>query len=198
MLPLAFAFVQEETGSAAGAASLIPWLLAACWIALLACAIAAWVLLSRLRELEQRLEPLAQLTELRERLAQLMAERAELDLRRVEHVLVDIRDGNRRVEDALLRTIESGARQAAGASPGSPAGQTTKDWGERVHNRLLALGYERVELVTAPAELERIGEGDGEIAIEARRNGVLYKGRVVVRDGRIATVEVQPPFALFP
>ena len=70
--------------------------------------------------------------------------------------------------------------------------------GERIVNRLMALGYERIELVTPHAELEAIAGGGGEVLVEARREGVPCKGRVRVRAGRIEAVQLQPAFGVFP
>ena len=39
---------------------------------------------------------------------------------------------------------------------------------------------------------------DGEILIEANKSGVLHKGRVLVRSGRIANVELHPAYSIFP
>ena len=65
-------------------------------------------------------------------------------------------------------------------------------------NRLVALGYEHIELITPNAELESIAQQGGDVLIEARREGVQCKGRVRVRGGRIETVQLQPAFPIFP
>ena len=183
----------------AWAAASVPWLLALIALAGLAIALGTWVLVARLRALERLARPLEGLDEMRRALARLAGERDDLDLRRVEHVLLEMRDGQRRLEDALLSRLQSPqSLEAPERVPGAvPAGLA-----ERVTNRLLALGYERVRLVTGLAELERMaaaeGGASGEVVVEARRDGVLCKGRVILRRGALTEVEVQPAYKVFP
>jgi len=63
-------------------------------------------------------------------------------------------------------------------------------------------GYERVRLVTPASELEQLAAGEaggsGELVVEARRDGVLCKGRVLLRRGALTDVEIQPAYKLFP
>jgi hypothetical protein len=69
---------------------------------------------------------------------------------------------------------------------------------ERVTTRMLALGYERVELLTPLDELERLGTQDGELVVEARKGGSSHKGRVSVRGGAIVDVKLRPTYESFP
>jgi hypothetical protein len=153
------------------------------------CAWQIWLQRQRLCELSERLALLDKLEGVERAVSALAAARGDLDLRRLEHVLVDLRDGQRRFEDALLRAIEhpraSGGAQAPGLS-------------DAIVNRLLSLGYERVQLAAPAEQLARLETGDGDVLVEARRSGVAHKGRVLVRAGRIHAVEIQPPFAAFP
>lgn len=124
---------------------------------------------------------------------------AELDLRRIEHALYDIRDGQKRVEDRVLAGIEArhGSSQSASAiEPASQAIATTLP--ERIVTRMLALGYERIQFVTPVADVQRISNGDGEVAVEARRDGAACKGRVLVRGGAIADLQLQSAYSIFP
>ena len=134
---------------------------------------------------------LSTLAELDQKLGRLVAARDDLDLRRLEHVLVDVRDTQRRLEDAFLRATEigtsGGAQATAVAVPASP-----ESIGERVLNRLLVLGYEKVQIVTRQEKLAELARRDGEVLVEARRDGVLHKGRVVLRGGRLTSVEIHP------
>lgn len=158
---------------------------------------AAWLVYHRLGVLERQGRRLATLDELKVLLTRLVADRDDLDLRRIEHVLIDVRDAHKRLEDALLRSVE--ASQRAPDAPGSlpvPLGEA--GLAERATNRLLALGYERIQIVTRADKLTEIASRDGEILVEARREGVLHKGRVLVRSGRIADVEVHPAYSIFP
>jgi hypothetical protein len=124
---------------------------------------------------------------------------AELDLRRLEHVLIDIRDGQRRVEDRLLATLEVRAQPPSGASAIEPVGQTlASTLPERIVTRLLALGYERIQFVTPLADVQKLAASDGEVAVEARRDGASCKGRVLVRGGAIADLQLQSAYSIFP
>jgi hypothetical protein len=168
------------------------------WLLLLAAALglAAVVLLALLSARVARLEALARrldvLEEMRGVLERLAAGREELDLRRIEHVLVDVREGQKQLGEALLRSVE-GRATFGDVSP--PAGSSL---GERVVNRLHSLGYERVHLVTEPEDVERIGAGDGDVHVEAYRQGVLHKGRVAVRAGRLFAVDLKSVYTAFP
>ncbi|HVS19066.1 MAG TPA: hypothetical protein VMT18_10740 [Planctomycetota bacterium] len=161
-------------------------------------AIGLWVAIALLRELRGELRRLSTLESIEAALARLTAQRGDLDLRRIEHVLIELRDGGRRLEDAWLAAGQS-PRAAEGPErhPVRPASLA-----ERVTNRLLALGYERVRLVTTPAELAALaaepGGGDGEIVVEARRAGAPCKGRVLLRAGALTEVEVRSAYTVFP
>ncbi len=152
-----------------------------------------WALLRRVDALGTQLRRLETLEELERNLSRWLAERDDLDLRRIEHLLIDLRDGSKRVEELLLRAGELRAEAREALVPVAAAGL-----GERVVNRLLALGYERIELVTPHPELEAFAGTGGDVLVEARREGVLCKGRVRIRAGRIDAVQLQPAFAIFP
>lgn len=182
----------------AALATLQIWLLSAGLLIGLGLGLGLWTLIGLLRELRGELRGLSQLEAIDANLARLCAERGDLDLRRLEHVLLELRDVGRRLEDAWLATGRSG-RPAEGPErvAGAPA-----SLGERVVNRLLALGYERVRLVTPPEELAALaGEergGNGEILVEARRDGAPCKGRVLLRSGALTEVEIRPAYTVFP
>jgi hypothetical protein len=169
------------------------WLGLALLFAGAAAALAAWAAVRRLDRLRGELRALEVLPEIQRTLTRLLSERDDLDLRRVEHLLIDLRDGSKRVEELLLRAEELRAQPAATLVPLAPPAL-----GERVVNRLVALGYERIELVTPHAELEAIQHQGGDVLVEARREGVLCKGRVRVRAGRIESVQLQAAFPIFP
>lgn len=174
----------------------LPWLVAFGALAAAATGAGVWMLLRELRGLAKLGERLNVLDDIRATLARVAKEREDLDLRRLEHVLIELRDGQRRLEDLLLRASQMGA--ATPASPAAPAGAVGLS--ERIVQRLLAQGFERVQVVPSLEELAKLSEPGGvhEIPIEARRNGVLCKGRVLVRDGVVIDVEVQPAYSMFP
>jgi hypothetical protein len=130
------------------------------------------------------------------RLKKLEAERADIDLRRTEHVLIDIRDGLKGLEDAV---IEAASRPTvAPDAPAEPPPDAADIVGERLHNRLAALGYDRVQLLGEHDLYEMAALGRAEIPVEARRNGVVHKGRCIVEKGRVLDVRMDPPYRLFP
>jgi hypothetical protein len=169
---------------------------------LLATVLAAWVCALHLKAIEKRLSELDRLSELKAAIQPLVDGRGELDLRRLEHVLIDIRDGQRRVEERLLTVIESSHGQTVHASAMEPiaisAASAASSLADRVVTRLLALGYERVQVVTPRDELAKLVEQDGDILVEARRDGAPCKGHVSVRGGRLADVQIQAAYSAFP
>ncbi|MDF1837597.1 MAG: hypothetical protein P1V35_07010 [Planctomycetota bacterium] len=111
-----------------------------------------------------------------------------LDLRRIEHLLVDIRDGNKRLEERFVSAAERSD------SPG-PMGLPLS---ERLRARLLSEGYERIEILT-PAEYHAgLLESGGEMLVEARRSGASYKGKVRIEDGLLVDVNLRPSHTIFP
>ena len=155
-----------------------------------------WTQLGRLRAVEARAGAFARVEDLHGLLGKLANDREDLDLRRIEHLLVDLREAQERLEDALLRAVETKDKEAVGTEALVP--KSPDSLGERVINRLLALGYERVQIVTRSEKLIELASKGGEVLVEARRQGVLHKGRVVIRGGRIADVEIHPAYSIFP
>ena len=170
------------------------WLGLALLVAGVAAAVGAWAIVRRLAELRAGLRHLENLQELQRTLERLLAQRDDLDLRRIEHLLIDLRDAAKRAEELILRGEER--RAVAADDVLVPVG--VPGLGERIVNRLVALGYERIELVTPSAEIEALAHGSGDVVVEARRDGVLCKGRVRVRAGRIDLVQLQSAFSIFP
>lgn len=190
---------QEIPGALSAVPGWLPeatfWVVVAAAIIALAATVGIWTLVARVRDLRRQSERLATLDEILHKVSELVAARDDLDLRRLEHVLIDMRDAQGRLEDAFLRAVEVTASPGEGNGSVAVGGQGL---GERVVNRLLALGYERVQLVTRPEELAELTGGDGEVLVEARRGGALYKGRVVIRAGRLTDVEINPSYSIFP
>lgn len=173
----------------------LPWLAAALLIAVCAGVAGVWVLVGRLRELERMAGRLDALEDVRAGLSRLVADREDLDLRRVEHVLIEMRDGQKRLEDAFLRTVQRPSAEFPQASGAAPADVRIS---ERVTNRLLALGYEQIRILSEREQLESVSDTDGEILVEARRHGSICKGRVHVRSGALTDVDLQPSWSTFP
>ena len=140
-----------ETGANGGLPAWLPetvlWLLVGTFVALLLIGAGVWVLVERLKALREEARSLATLAALEKQVARLIEARDALDLRRIEHLLVDLRDAQQRIEQVLQRTEEGRARGSDGATllPAAPLSLA-----ERVVNRLLALGFERDVWLTLP------------------------------------------------
>lgn len=173
--------------------------------AVVVCAVYLMRLTERVERMHGRLDDLDQLDALHGLLAKIAADREDLDLRRLEQLLGEVRGEIRRGTEALSEA----AREALDGHVGTPEvtiqPHSPVSLGERIVNRLLSLGYERVQLVTDSDVLDELaGTGeedapsDGEALFEAYRHGVLHKGRVLVRDGRVSDVDVHPTYSIFP
>ena len=73
---------------------------------------------------------------------------------------------------------------------------------------LRVIGNARKFIVTDPEtpdprfdqvpETVTVADLDRSVLVEAQRQGVLHKGRVAVRDGRLSDVELSPAYSIFP
>lgn len=190
--PCFFALIMEDApaqGASQGLLLLGLGLLAGILIAIV-------VLLVRLSVLEKRLGSLDTLGAIDAKLKAMSGSQANLELRRLEHLLVDIRDGQKRADQRLAQALENREREPASESDVQAAGPSRL--AERIINRLLSQGYERIEILTPAKEFEQMVNGDGEVRVEARRGGAAYKGRVKVQAGSILEVHLRAPFAIFP
>ena len=172
------------------------WLAVGALLALLATAIGVWTLVSRMRELREEEKRLSILGEIESKVGRLLAAREDLEVRRLEHLLIDVRDVLRRLEQRLLASQAPALPAAATGDLLVPA--PSPGLAERVTNRLLAQGYAEVQILLGVDAMADLGQRDGEVPIEARRQGVLFKGRVLVRSGRIEAVEMNPAYSVFP
>jgi len=164
-----------------------------------------WAMVSRQRTFESRLARLDRLDEIKRQVARIAEAGGDLELRRLEHVLIDIRDGQKRLEERLLQLAESprgegGPEAESARAPGEPERQPSVHLSERITNRLLAMGYERIRVLTPLEELAALvdEDGDGDVQVEARRAGAVCKGRVALRAGVISGVELKASHAMFP
>lgn len=198
--PLAIPVILAVPQSGLEAVSSIA--LSLCALLLGACAAAVWVLVVRLGKVEKKLAPLDRLEEIQKAITKTQEDAGALDLKRIEHALIDIRDGQKRVEDRTLAVLEAaqGGPRTPGAlaTTGAISGSALAD---RIVTRLLALGYERIQLVTPLAKIAELAEGkasEGEVSIEARRDGAACKGRIFVKQGAIVDVQIQSAYSVFP
>lgn len=195
----------QEVQTAAAPLDLQLLLLAGIFLSSLGVLALLGLLLARHREQAARLAKLEALDGIERRLAEfkpLSSENGEFDLRRVEHALIDLREGQKRFEERLLQVLEAAqARPALGTDYAPLAAPTGTHLAERVFGRLIALGYEQVQLVTPLEEISKLSQGgdvEGEIRVEARRSGAPHKGRVMVSQGVITDVQLQSVYSIFP
>jgi hypothetical protein len=189
----------ESPSTAPGSAWLLP-LLALIGIAILSGIVRIASLLVKQTAALSKLELLSNLEDIQAALVKIRDDRDDLDMRRLEHVLVDIRDGNKRLEEKLTRTLEHAAAETQNKADTQRPPNLQPGLGERIVNRLLALGYGQVEIVSTTDELAELAKegGTGDVVIEARRNGAHFKGRVLLKDGIIADVAITPAYNMFP
>lgn len=160
-----------------------------------ACAVASWVAVVRLGEIERSLRGLSRPEDLPAVGSRNQSGAEGLDLGRVEQLLTEIREGSRRLEDALLRSLAN-ARPGQGIGEAAPT--HSSELSERVTNRMLALGYERVVVITPREQFESIHRDGGDVLVEARRDGAPCKGKAIFRGGALIDVSMQSAYAIFP
>lgn len=153
----------------------------------------------RVQRLSEDLAPLQRLESVDSALSKLVAGGDALELRRVEHVLIDIRDGQRRLEERLVAMVETlGKRDLLQSQAPAPEGTRGAHLAERITSRLLSLGFERIEVLTSFDDLEGMAQGEAEVLVEARRGAAQHKGRVILRDGGIVDVRIRDTYEAFP
>ncbi len=171
------------------------WILVLCALLLAAATTALWLLVIRAKDLSESADRWSALDKIHSQLGKLVGERSDIDLRRLEHVLLDVRDGLKKVEGAFLDSVQQGRSPDGGTAAGAGG---PREISERVVNRLLALGYERVELAAEDEQLAAVAGGDGAVLVEAQRGGSLYKGRVHFENGAIRDVDMRSSHSTFP
>lgn len=180
-----------------------PQLLGFAGILLAALGVVAWFAYQTAREvveLRRSLAPLKRLEAVEQLLAKVADREGTPELRRVEHVLVDIRDGQKRFEERIVRLTESLGQSQSGVLQPQSGGAAALGSGltERVVTRLLAMGFERIEVLSSTEEQAGLLEGEGEMLVEARRGGSLHKGRVRIEHGAIVDVQLRSAYQAFP
>ena len=198
-LTLALADPSSTDTSAFGAQWIVPVMLILGVLILVALGRIATMLVKQ-GEAMAKLDDLKWLGEIQGSMTKMREDRDDLDLRRLEHVLVDIHDGNKRLEEKLTLTLEHAATEKQSTAESMRPPNLQPGLGERIVNRLLALGYSGVQIVTEAEQLIQLGNeaGTGEVIIEARRDGAHFKGRVLMQDGIIADVAIKPAYDMFP
>ena len=131
----------------------------------------------RLRSLDEHLRQLLQAFE------KVQLERVEQRLDRLHEDLEDLREATTDVRSAVVQI---------------PA--TLETWSARlrglVESRLLQLGYGNLRILTELADAP--ADRDVEVQVECERNHMPCKGRVLVRNGSVRDVAMQPVAQMFP
>ncbi|QDV07622.1 hypothetical protein Poly30_31500 [Planctomycetes bacterium Poly30] len=68
----------------------------------------------------------------------------------------------------------------------------------RITSFLEEKGYHDIQIVTPPEEIDAAFVHSGQVIVEARRDGVIHKGRVSLQNGTPAAVELRPSHSIFP
>ena len=99
--------------------------------------------------------------------------------------------------NAVLDVLE---RQAATPAPTATTPRPDPSLRERVVNRLLALGYTDIRIVTGADELAELAceDAEGAVVVELRQGGSVLKGRVLLTAGSITDVQLKPFYPTFP
>ncbi|MCB9878476.1 MAG: hypothetical protein H6835_12830 [Planctomycetes bacterium] len=146
----------------------------------------------RLRSLDDRLQKVS------EAFGKVSLERIEQHLERLHEDLVDLREATGEVRHAVVQ-IPTPTVQAADnelvlppARHESPAERVVG----LVENRLLQLGYRKLRLLSDLGDAAVAGEM--EVQVECERRGMPVKGRVVLRNGSVHDIVLQPVTQMFP
>ena len=123
---------------------------------------------------------------------------AALDLRRIEHLLADVREGNKRLYEQILSSQHSASGVDSPAQATAGDGRHAWPLADRVVARLSALDFERIEILTPKEQLLQWEQGDGQVLVEARRSGATYKGRIPVQGGSLGEIQMRPSHTIFP
>lgn len=157
-------------------------------------------LVSRLRRPDGLIDRLQHLERIEATLDRIAEQQGELDIRRIEHELVEIRQALRHSDERQAAAADSiePSRDASAGRGELPAEGSGAGLADRVTNRLIALGFAQIEILTPLEELEAFALVDGDVVVEARRAGALHKGRLSIRGGGIADVHLRASYEVFP
>lgn len=159
----------------------------------------------RLRTLDDRLKHVADAFE------KVSFDRVSTQLERLHTDLQDLQESTVDVRQAIVQLPAVSSVASSGGSAGES--QRIVDGDERVHmiprnespatrivamieTRLIQLGYRHLRLLGDLGDVQMADEV--EVQIEAERNGMPFKGRVLVRNGSVCDVNVQSVAQAFP
>ena len=87
----------------------------------------------------------------------------------------------------------------ASASASSDANSSTAaSVVQAIRANLSAQGYTHVEIITSPADMDAELLGSGQMTVEAKRGGAIFKGRVLLEDGQVVDAQLRPSHQIFP
>ena len=159
--------------------------------------------LAGIRSLDDRLRSLADsVKQMAESAPKINLERVSPELERLHEDLEDLREATTQVRQAVVQiptpsvvtvAAEDGfASERAAVTIESPATRMVA----LIETRLLQLGYRHLRLI---GDLTGVQMADEiELQVEAERNGMPYKGRVVMRNGSVHDVNLQSVAQAFP
>ncbi|GJM20381.1 MAG: hypothetical protein DHS20C15_02960 [Planctomycetota bacterium] len=144
--------------------------------------------LDQLDALTERVQQLAHELDRRQLNAPLQAKLTEL-AETGERSRVAFMEVQERVAE-LGRLVDARLEAVTDTPAAGPA-----DLAERVREHLRAQGFERVQILS---DLTKLDGHDGRVVFEARRNGVMHKGHVGLRDGAVVDESVRAAYSAFP
>ncbi|MFT4512103.1 MAG: hypothetical protein ACI89X_004477 [Planctomycetota bacterium] len=148
----------------------------------------------RLRGLDDRVKQLA------EKSGKVNLDRVSAQLATLHEDLEDLREATTEVRSAVVQiptptmvaaVAEDGSGQSA-AHQESPATRIVA----MIETRLLQLGYHNIRLLGDLGDVQMADEI--EMRVEGERNGMPFKGRVIMRNGSVHDVNVQSVAQAFP
>lgn len=146
---------------------------------------AAWRVLQRLNELEERLQETAPLTFLPDRVQALARSLESADLGGLHERMERLAEGVARVEDLVVAPAENGLAVSSRA-------QLLR---ARVIRHLREEGLASVRVESGDAELE---QDPAQVRIRALRRGTLLQGSVTVVGEDVVDVRLDPIYTAFP
>lgn len=157
--------------------------------------------LAGIKDLDDRLKSIdGRVDELTKATAKVNLERISAQIERLHEDLEDLRERTTEVRQAVVRIPQppAGTREKATSagraqvSHESPATRIVA----LIETRLLQLGYRHIKLIGDLTGAQIADEI--EVQVEAERNGMPFKGRVIMRNGSVHDVNVQSVAQSFP
>jgi len=154
----------------------------------------AAILWSRLGRYEAYLRDLQGIQTLNERLRDLVDGLEGLKTRRVEEQLRGVQDLLEQIRNGIQRSLDRPA--VVQELVAAPSGQPELTIHDLVEAKLFNLGYREVVIVN---DLDVAEPGEPiRVVVEARKDGAIHKGHLVLKGRSVTEVDLQPVFNSFP